>query len=903
MSEQATSALPSGMLTVMFTDVEGSTTHWERHPSETRDAMAVHDQLLRDATAEYGGHMFKHTGDGMGFVFTSPDRAALAAVEVQRQLQRRDWGVLDRLKVRIGLHMGDIEPTGGDYFGPAINRAARIMDIANGDQIAASGVVAGFVTSVDTRRMGAHQLKGIGTEMIEIVSAPDLTLDDRPLRARVSQAVKPLPAPAHRLLGRDSELERASSLMAHHQYVTLLGPGGVGKTHLALELGRILQNRFADGAVLVELAPVSDPSAALEEIAESIGARMQPDMSLLESILNYLEDREILIILDNCEHLIESVNEFVELTAPFNEVRVMATSRERLGLRSEQVFVIEPLPPDGAAVDLFLERARERDLDFDPDDEAMAAIVDICSRLDGMPLAVELAAAWVRVLTPQQLRERLADRFAVLDRTRNRGHRQTLRETVQWSHDQLSDQQKQLFDRLSVFAGSFSFEAAIEVCGDNTADSAELLDILMSLVDKSMISTDRGVGEIRFTMLETLRQFGTEQLEERDEQRTFEQAHARFFHELVRHQAGQMISSKEAEVWDQLDREWANIRTAFNTLMADGQHEAASELVLDLGWFAGMSLRTELLAWLNELHALPRFDLLSNAGSIMGLLAIYQYFTIDAASVANANRGLAYDFSDPYGYCRTALAADSLNNVHIAEDSDARTTAWLDSLTDESPDTSRLWALGMRVFHICSHAPSPVAAELHAEMERLASSSGSATARALTQWAGGMVASFESIDAALEAWRQGLDAARSVSDVHLLVHLIVGLELHFTASRGDLDTVLTRCLTTLEQAHDQHYLAGTSHLFGVSAIILARVERAETGARLLGSMVANGHIPRGNARRAIQEALGPDTTEAEEQGKRLSTNAAAALACDELRAAIDARAKGSAESDAGAPDV
>ncbi len=890
MPEQTTSALPSGMLTVMFTDVEGSTTHWERHPGEMRDAMVVHDELLLATTADYGGFMFKHTGDGMGFVFTSPDRAALAAVDVQRKLQARTWGVLDRLKVRIGLHMGDIEPTGDDYFGPAINRAARIMDIANGDQIAASGVVADFVTSVATRRMGAHQLKGIGTEMIEIVSAPDLVLDERPLRARVSRAVKPLPAPAHRLLGRDDEVARTSALMSHHQYVTLLGPGGVGKTHLALEVGRILQNRFADGAVFVELAPVSDPSAALEQIAESIGARMQPEMSLLESILNFLEDREMLIVLDNCEHLIESVNEFVELTAPFNDVRLLATSRERLGLRSEQVFVIEPLPVDGAAVELFLERARERDLDFDPDEDAMAAIAEICARLDGMPLAVELAAAWVRVLTPQQLQERLADRFAVLDRTRNRGHRQTLRETVQWSHDQLDAQQKQLFDRLSIFAGSFSFEAAIEVCGDDDVDSAEMLDTLMSLVDKSMISTDRGVGEIRFTMLETLRQFGTEQLGERNERQTFEQAHARFFRELAQHQARQLISSKEAEVWDQLDREWANIRTAFNTLMSGGHHEEASELVLDLGWFGGMSLRTELLAWLNELHALPRFDLLSNAGSIMGLLAIYQYFTIDAASVANANRGLAYDFNDPYGFCRTALAAESLNNAHIAEDSDARTTAWLDSLTPESPTTSRMWALGMRVFHICSHAPSPVAAELHAEMAQLAASSDSATAQALTRWAGGMVRSFESIDSALEEWQYGLDAARSVSDVHLLVHLIVGLELHFTAAHGDLDTVLSRCLTTLQQARDQHYLAGTSHLFGVTAIILARVDRAETGAQLLGSMVANGHMPRGNARRAIQMALGDKAAEAEERGKHLTTNAAAALACQELLAAIDERA-------------
>ena len=256
----------------MFTDVEGSTTHWERHPETMRTAMATHDDILRSAAGDHGGEVFKHTGDGMGIVFTSPDRAAQAAIEMQRRLQGTDWGVLERVKIRIGLHMGDIEPTGADYFGPAINRAARVMDVANGDQIAASGVVARFVRSVDTRRMGSHQLKGIGTEMIELLSAEDLVVDERPLRARVSQAVKPLPAPAHRLVGRDLEVERGVALIDEHHYVTLLGPGGVGKTHLSLELGRRLQHRFADGVVMVELAPVAEPSAAVR-VRSSSSAR------------------------------------------------------------------------------------------------------------------------------------------------------------------------------------------------------------------------------------------------------------------------------------------------------------------------------------------------------------------------------------------------------------------------------------------------------------------------------------------------------------------------------------------------------------------------------------------------------------------------------------------------------
>ncbi|MEM7093416.1 MAG: adenylate/guanylate cyclase domain-containing protein [Actinomycetota bacterium] len=884
-----TAELPSGMLTVMFTDVEGSTSHWERNPESMRTAMADHDRLLSEAVAAFDGVVFKHTGDGLGAVFGSPDRAALCAVDMQRQLQAHDWQGIDRIKIRIGLHMGDIEPTSGDYFGPPVNRAARVMDVANGDQIAASEVVADFVRSVTMRRMGSHQLKGIGTEVISLLTADDLVTDDRALRARVSQAVKPLPAPAHRLIGRDRELERSAELVAQHQNVTIIGPGGVGKTSFALELGRRCQHRFADGAVLCEFAPVVDASAVLEVIAESIGARVQPEMTLLESIVNFLEGREMLILLDNCEHVIPAVHEFVEAVAPFGDIHVITTSRERLGLRSEQVFSLEPLTAETHAVELFLERARERDLNFEPNAEAMRAIRSICTRLDGIPLGVELAAAWVRVLTPEQLREHLAERFDVLERTRSRGHRQTLRETIQWSYEQLDDALKQLFVRLSVFSGGFSYEAAVAVCSQDEIDDHEVLDLMMSLVDKSMIMTDRGSGQIRFTMLETLRQFGVDELVEAGQLDELRDRHAEFFRALAKHEAAQLVSEKEAEVWDLLDREWANIRTTFNHLLDVDRFDDAAELVLELGWFAGLSLRMELFAWLAQLVERPGLEDRPSAGSMVGLTALAEYFTINPNSVQTAKRGLELDPVDMYGFGRCALAADSLNNVLDAAESDARTRDWLDALTDESPALARLWAHGMRVFHICSQDPSEQALEHHQVLSQLANRTGSASAIALARWAGGMVASFQSINAALAEWRQGLDSARSINDVHLLVHLIVGLELHFTASHGDLDTVLDRCLSILTEAHDQHYLAGTSHLFGVTAIILARVDRAEVGAELLGSMHAHGHVPRENARRRIDAALGDRAELAERRGHALSTNEAAALATSALREAIEER--------------
>lgn len=892
MQKPAAAMLPSGMLTVMFTDLEDSTRLWEHAPVAMRAAMETHDDLLYRTVAEFDGIVFKHTGDGVAAVFASPNNAATCAIEIQRRFQTHEWQDLERLKVRIGLHMGDVEPTGDQYFGPPINRAARIMDVGNGDQITVSGVASRFMNAVEREPMGEHQLKGIGTETIDMISSPDLVRDERPLRARVSRAVKMVPAPSRALVGRGQDSQRMAELITNHQLVTVTGPGGVGKTHFATSIAYTAQQHYEDGAILCELSRVDDPNAVLDVIATSIGARVQPEMTLLESIIDFLADREMLLVLDNCEHVLAPVTDFIGVVAAFPRIHLVCTSRESLGSLAEQVFTLEPLDPLNDAVDLFIERAQERDLSFEPTSADRATIASICQQVDGMPLAVELAAAWVRVLTLDQLLERLDDRFEVLDRTRSPGHRQALRETVQWSYDHLDDPQKRLFERLSVFSGGFSLDAAVEVCAhaDSVAtDIYGVLDIVMSLVDKSMVMSDRGADRIRFTMLSTLKQFGAEQLAQRGDLSAVQDRHAAVFLDLARTSAEQLVSSKEADTWDLLDREWANIRTAFARLLEGDDLDGATELVRELGWFATLSVRPELFGWAEELLERDGSETRSGAASLFGLRAIRKYLTIDPTSSDDARRGLELDPNETSGFCRLALSAESLNNALIAEDSEERTQAWLDTITDDSPVMSHLWALGMRVFHLCTSAPSPDAASFQAEMSRIADDTGSASAMSLTRWAGGMLASFESPAAALDEWDKGLDSARSVSDVHLLVHLIAGLELHFTASRGDLDQVLERCVAILEQAHSQHYLAGTSHLFGVTAIVLSRVDRAQIGAELLGSMLAHGHVPRGNARRAIERSLGDHAQAAIDGGRHRSTNEAVVLATDALRAAIAER--------------
>ena len=881
----ASSELPSGILTVLFTDIEGSTPRWEHDAHDMGIALEFHDQVLTEVISSHGGRVFKHTGDGMGAVFVSPTHAASAAVEIQRRLQADAWGSVERLKVRIGIHMGELEPTGADYFGPVVNRAARVMDVANGDQIVVTSRVAAFLTGVQLQPMGEHQLRGVGTERIEMVIDSGLEHDPRPLRARVETSVK-LPVQAHEIVGRESELGDIQQLLAAHRTVTVVGPGGVGKTRLAIEAGHRLSESFADGVVMCELAPLTDGDAVADAVAQAIGAREQPGMSLLSSIANFVAHRHMLLILDNCEHVAEAVNQLGVALQTARQVQVLATSREPLGLPAEQLFGLLPLDAATAGVELFVSRASERDLSFDPSPADRAIVVQICERLDGIPLGIELAAAWTRVLSPADLLDRLHDRFQVLRGGRAGGRHQTLRDTVQWSYEQLNEAQAQLFDRLSVFASGFSLDAVEAVCvandGDSLIDSADVLDLLMALVDKSMVMSQRGVGRIRFTMLGTLRQFGQERLDASGHSERFRSRHAAYFGELALAEARRLISHHEADVWETLDREWPNLRAGFDTMLDTGDFDAAASLLLELSWFAVLSMRYELFTWVEEFFAQVDVEARSDAGSLFGLRALRAYFTIDGHSVEYANRGLELDETDPYGLCRMSLSAVSLNNVHSAADSDTITSAWLNHVTDTTPVIANLWAEGMRAFHICSYDPSPQAMAHALNVIGVGRSTDSATALGIGHWAIGMARTFENVPSALGEWRAGLDAVQSLGRSHLVYHVIVGLVLHFSVRRGDLNEVTHACLNALREARDLHYLAGTSHLFGVTAIVLCRSGRAAHGALLLGAMEANGHLPRPNAVRAVSTALGDDIDAAKRAGHHLSIDDAAGFAIDQL---------------------
>ncbi len=882
-----TESLPTGLLTFLFTDIEGSTDRWEVNAPQMAAALAHHDQVLRHAIEASDGHIFKHTGDGFAAVFQSPQRAVEAAVAGQLALQAADWGPAERLKVRMGAHLGEAVASNGDYFGPPVNRAARVMDIANGDQIAVSEALVGLVQGITLNSAGTHVLKGIGSEHVHFVSDDRLTADDRAPRSRVSQMGSPLPSQLGRLIGRNEEVATALSLFDTHRMVTIVGPGGVGKSRLAFEIGHWLTEAAPEGIVLCELAPVGVDDAVESVVAEAVGARIQPGMTLVESIASYLESKHVLIIFDNCEHVSAAAREVIAAILGVEGPLILATSRESVGLPGEQLFGLNPLDPTTFGVDLFIQRAQERDVSFDASGAQRAVVEEICRRLDGMPLAIELAAAWVRVLTPEELVEKLDDRFRVLRGGRRGGRHETLRDTIRWSYEQLDDDQAALFDRLSVFAGGFTLDAVGAVCFDGEDDGIATLETLMALVDKSMVMTQRGVGRIRFTMLETLRQFGQEQLDQSGDSETLFRRHADHYAGMVEVDCGQLLSSKEAEIWDHLDREWSNIRAAFDTILVHGELDKAATLILDLGHYASLAMRFELFEWLDDLAAEPLEDR-ADAGALFGLQAMRSYLTVLPGLVTFAQRGLELDPVDHYGFCRLALAAEYLNNVHDPTESGAVTRDWLEHL-DDSILPAVVWARAMRTFQLALYEPSEQEAAVQARrLREIAHRTESATVSALASWAEGLVAAIDDREQAIQIWDVGLDRARSVHQVHLVVHLIVGLIIHFNAGTGDLLDVLRRSRAIIAEALEQHYLAGSSHLLGVVAIVLARAGEPEQGARLLGAMEANGHLPRTNATRAIEAALGDATESAKAAGIHLSTSEAAADAVAALDKAIAA---------------
>ncbi|MGC2375798.1 MAG: hypothetical protein WA622_01265 [Mycobacterium sp.] len=520
-----TAAAPSGVVTFLFTDVEGSTRRWEADADEMRIALAAHDEVVRGAIEAHGGWLFKHTGDGVCAVFASPRSAVDAAVTAQRALE---------LPVRMGIATGEADLRDGDYFGAVLNRAARVMAAGHGGQVLLAESTAGLLSGVDLLDLGPRRLRDLPTA-VEVfqVRAPGLRTDFPALRA-LDASPGNLRPPTTSFIGRESEVAELQTTLKAHRLVTLTGVGGVGKTRLALEVAAGVADEFADGVWLFELAAVADPAAVPDAVAAVLGITQQPGKSVAESVATALEGRVRLLVFDNCEHVLNAAADLVEAILTHSAtVTVLATSREGLGLADEQLWPVPSLDVgagiDSAAVNLFAERAGSvvPRFSMSQPDEA-SAVVEICRRLDGIPLAIELAASRMASMTASEVRDRLDQRFRLLvGSRRGLARHQTLRHAVAWSYDHLDDAEKPLLERCSVFAGGFDLQSACAVMGSD--DDYVILDLLDALVRKSLFVADRSSGRTRYSMLETIRQFAEEQLVAGGEASEIRAAHSRYF--------------------------------------------------------------------------------------------------------------------------------------------------------------------------------------------------------------------------------------------------------------------------------------------------------------------------------------------------------------------------------------
>ena len=561
---------PTGVVTFLFTDIEGSTRRWEADPDAMRSALAAHDAALRDAIAAHDGWLFKHTGDGVCAVFGSPSAAVAAAIAAQRALQ---------LPVRTGLATGEAELRDGDYFGAVLNRAARVMAAGHGGQILLDGTTADLLAGFDVIALGPRRLRDIVKPVhIWQVRAGGLLADFPPLRT-LDATPGNLRRPPTSFVGRDMELAELETVLKEHRLVTLTGVGGVGKTRLALELAARSANAFPDGVWVIELAAIGDPAVVPEAVAAVLGITQQPEMSLADSIAAALEGRVRLLVFDNCEHVLDAAADMIEaILARSKTVKVLATSREGLRMPDEQLWPVPSLDVQSSASTLFVERASA----VAPSTslvEYSDVVAEICRRLDGIPLAIELAASRLLSMTVVEIRDHIDDRFRLLVGSRRGLERhQTLRHAVQWSYELLNAEERATLNRCSVFAGGFDAEGAQAVA--KTRDKFATLDLLDALVRKSLVTTGQSFGRTRFSMLETIRQFAEEQLVADGEAEESRTAHARFFAGKETAVMALWNSPRQREAYTWLTSELSNLRTAFRWASDRDDLDAAAAIAI-----------------------------------------------------------------------------------------------------------------------------------------------------------------------------------------------------------------------------------------------------------------------------------------------------------------------------------
>jgi len=635
------STIPSGKVTFLFTDIEGSTKLAQKFPVLYESKLHKHDAILKTAIESREGFQFRKIGDAICASFNNAENAINAAIESQINL-KIEQNVEFIIKVRMGIHTGEAEYQDGDYIGYiTLTRASRVMSVAYGGQILLTqdtyeGVYRKLPDSISFRDLGERRLKDLThpERVYQIVS--DGLQVDFPALKTLDARPNNLPVQLTSFVGREKEINEIKNLLAHTHLLTLIGTGGVGKTRLSLEIAANLIDEFPNGVWIVELAPLTDKSLILPTLFQALGLKEEPKKTIEETLKEYLRDKKILIIFDNCEHLIDASASLVEnLLSSCPNLKIIATSREALKCSGEQthrVFSLGiPNPKDKMtvgklsqyeSVKLFIERALTVNSNFRVNNHNAPALAEICYQLDGIPLAIELAAARTNLLTLEKINERLSDRFQLLSKGKRTAFpkQQTLRALIDWSHDLLSDKEKVLFRRLTVFTKGWTLNAAESVCADDKINPEEILDILSQLFDKSLIIFNE--DKDRHHMQESLKKYGEEKLETAGENIKIRNKHFDYFFEMAKSSSA-LLGNSQKDWINRFETEYSNFQSAINFIIKEKEFNLAAKIAIALS--RNMEIRghitegrrwfEDILKWKDQISPVERASALQWAGT------------------------------------------------------------------------------------------------------------------------------------------------------------------------------------------------------------------------------------------------------------------------------------------------
>ncbi len=857
------SVLPAGTITFLFTDIEGSTRMWEEHPQQMRLALSRHDILLREAIDNSQGIVFKTIGDAFCAVFANPSDALRALLAAQVALSEEAWPEPLQIRARMALHTGEAQMRDNDYFGPSVNRVARLLAVGHGGQALLSTITYALVRDAlppacTLVSLGEHRLRDLThPEIIFQLQHPSLAADFPPLKSLGAKATpNNLPQQPTSFIGMEKAQRDVRGLLEKTRMLTLLGMGGCGKTRLSQQVAADVMDGYPDGVWLVELGPISDATLVAQSVAQALGVKEEAGMPLAQTVAAVLKPKRMLLLLDNCEHLLSACAQFASaLMRACPQVSLLATSREPLGIGGEQVFRVPVLSMPGRkqvvspedmlqyeAVRLFSARAALVKTDYQVTVQNAPALIQLCHHLDGIPLALELAAARARSLPVEEINRRLHQRFRLLkggDRAAP-SRQQTLQAAIDWSYDLLTAQEQKVLHHLSVFVGGWTLEAAHAVAAEADTEEWETLDLLSSLVDKSLIvyeeQGEAQSGQGRYRLLESIREYCGERLVEHQEETNPRARHQIYFLERAEEAAANLRGATQAKWLHYLEAEHDNLRAALSWPAQDTT-QLRFVAALWLFWYACGYL-SEGRAWAEGV--LARTDphpTVLRASALHGtaLLAGYQGNQSIAHSLLEQSLAMSRLLKDAKGMADT-LNAMGVMAMRQGEYASAR------SLYEESLAMSRkasdaggaarsLTNLGIIACYEDDYAAAHV---YYNEVAVLHRTSGNKLGLAtLLQNLGWLAHRQQDYDQAQALYAESIELKREIGNKEGIAVSVLNLadikriQGHYAA----MWPLLAECLAIFEELGDQQHVA---YVLETGAAALAAQGEGQTATRLFG---------------------------------------------------------------------